>query len=140
MIFGFSESLEYYSNNMAETKTPLLGLQYSSNLGLHNIILEMDSKLMVDMIKGVIKPSWRFQNLIEDIQEWLNKLGGTVQHCYKDTNTIADIMSKQGSIKAINCAFQNPQNLPKEAIGPYRLDKSGMANFRVRKKKARIAK
>ncbi|XP_060182018.1 uncharacterized protein LOC132611633 [Lycium barbarum] len=47
MILAYSEYLEFCSNNRAEIEAALIGLKYSSSLGLNNIIFEMDSKLMV---------------------------------------------------------------------------------------------
>jgi len=52
MILSYSEALKYCSNNDGEIKGALIGLRYSSNLGLKNLKLEMDSKVIVDMIKG----------------------------------------------------------------------------------------
>ncbi|KAK4343181.1 hypothetical protein RND71_038997 [Anisodus tanguticus] len=123
LILAYSESLEYCSKNLAEIKAEQIGLHYCSNLRLKNIILEMDSKPMVDMIKGINKPSWRFQHMIEDIQEKLSKLEGSAQHCYREANSVADILSKQGSVQGLCRVFQAPQLLLKSAV------------FRIRKKK-----
>lgn len=138
MMFVFTEALDYCTNNEAETKAAIIGLRYSHNMGLRNIVLEMDSKIIVDMIKGTNKPSWKLQQLIEEIQEKLKRIGGSVQHCYREANSVADILSKLGSIHGQTCVLKDHQNLPKSALGAYRLDKCGMANFRIRKLKIGI--
>ncbi|XP_059295412.1 uncharacterized protein LOC132048740 [Lycium ferocissimum] len=138
MILAFTQSIGYCSNNEAEIKAAQIGLYYCSTLGLKNVILEMDSKLIVDMIIEIRKPSWKFQHKIEGIQSRLNMLEGVAHHCYREANSVVDILSKEGSVKGLNGVFQAPRHLPRTAIGAYRLDKCGMANFRITKKKVGI--
>lgn len=86
MILAFSEKLDYCSNNMGEIHAALVGLNYSSTLGLDNVILEMDSNIIVDMINGAHKPSWKLQHWIEKIQDCLRKVQDTTIHCFREAN------------------------------------------------------
>lgn len=68
MILVCTESLEFCNNNLLEIKVAIIGLLNSPYLDLSNVIIEMDSHLIEDMINGTSNPSWRFQHLIEVIR------------------------------------------------------------------------
>ncbi|XP_060195408.1 uncharacterized protein LOC132624680 [Lycium barbarum] len=83
MVMAFTVSMIFCSNNMAETQTSNFGLKWCQQNNVSNLILEIDSKLVVDMINGTCKPTWKIQYWITEIQEKVKALKAIVTHCYR---------------------------------------------------------
>ena len=56
------------SNNKAEVMALLWGLQLIIDMQIKEINIDGDSKLIIDMAKGVSQPGWNIQNIIMDIR------------------------------------------------------------------------
>ncbi|XP_059294732.1 uncharacterized protein LOC132047749 [Lycium ferocissimum] len=69
LIMAFTASMNFCSNNMAETQAANCGLKWCQQNNIHPLILEMDSKIVVDMINGTSKPTWKLQHWIAEIQD-----------------------------------------------------------------------
>ena len=46
----------------------LWGLQVIKDMQIKEIIIEGDSKIIIDTVKGIIQPSWAIQTIIADIR------------------------------------------------------------------------
>ncbi|OIT32912.1 putative ribonuclease h protein, partial [Nicotiana attenuata] len=135
MIMAFSVSMIFCSNNMAETQTANFGLQWYIDYNIKNFNLEMDSKILVDMIKGINKPSWKLHHWIAKIQEKQKFFKADVIHCYREANMVADSLAKFGAIEDASRIFSQINELPRHVKGAFILDKIGMPNFRIRSQK-----
>ena len=60
------------SRNEAEVMNPLWGLEIPFNLGIHNLVLEGESLLIIESNKRVLKMSWHVMTTIRDAQILLN--------------------------------------------------------------------
>lgn len=96
------------------------------------VILEMDSKMVVDMINGICK-HWT-----DEIQNNLKDLNVTVVHCFRKVNTTADSLAKYGAIEDSSMIFTNSSQMPSMTQGNYLMEKNGMINFRIRSKRKGI--
>lgn len=123
---------------MAETQAANFGLQWCIDNNIKNFNLEMNSKIVVDMIKGTNKPSWKLHHWIAKIQDKLKFLNADVTHCYREANMVADSLAKFGAIEDASMIFFQINELPRQVKGAYILDKIGMPNFRIRSQKKGI--
>lgn len=128
----------FCSNNLAETHTTFFGLKRCKENKIGPIILEMDSKMVVDMIVGVCKPSWKLLHWIDKIQNKLKHLNATVVHCFQEANTTANSLLKYGAMKDSSMIFTKSSQMPSMAKGNYLMDKNGMINFRIKSKRKGI--
>ena len=91
MLLLYSRNIGRRSNNIAEAITLLWGLQVIKDMKIKEIIIEGDSKIIIDMVKGVIQPSWTIQTIIFDIRQLLEGFERfELQHIYKEGNVIDD--------------------------------------------------
>ncbi|KAH0746322.1 hypothetical protein KY285_007979 [Solanum tuberosum] len=58
MILAFATRLGEDTNNQAEMEAAIFGLTWSLQVGYRNVILEVDSQLLVDWIMLKTKPPW----------------------------------------------------------------------------------
>lgn len=75
-----------------------LGIKLARQLQLHNVILEMDSLLVVNMVNLGVTMNANFKPLLEDIITELRLLDWrpTITHVYREANRCADHLAKQG--------------------------------------------
>ena len=90
------------SNNKAEVMALLWGLQLITDMQIKEITIEGDSKLIIDMAKGVSQPGWSIQNIIMDIWHFLRGLDKVhLQHIYREGNKVADAAAAMGFVLAM---------------------------------------
>ncbi|XP_060216473.1 uncharacterized protein LOC132643957 [Lycium barbarum] len=129
MHMDFTKSLDTGSHNYAEAKASLFGLRWCKENGLHNVILECDSKFVVDMLKYACAVPWQLYHIIEETRKIISQINVVTQHCFREGNQVADAMAKV-STRGQDMIVYNCNNLPKEALGPFRLDLIQMPSFR----------
>ncbi|XP_057856261.1 uncharacterized protein LOC131065691 [Cryptomeria japonica] len=89
------------TNNIAEFKALQFGLRDCINHGFNNILVEGDSEIEINAIKGKNTPNWRLQGILESIISSLDRIENyEAKHIYREANSEADVLSKlaaQGS-------------------------------------------
>ena len=60
------------SNNLAKAMALLWGLQLTREMKIKEITIEGDSKLIIDLVKGVSRREWNIRNIIMDIKKVLD--------------------------------------------------------------------
>ncbi|KAK4715805.1 hypothetical protein R3W88_014143 [Solanum pinnatisectum] len=83
---AFSSSLSNDSSNTAEAKAAFYGLKWCVQNGINNLIMEGDSMLIINMIKGKVLPPWHLQDTIIEAQKLAQKINRQFQHCYREAN------------------------------------------------------
>lgn len=73
-IMAYSIFLGEGTSNWAESQAMLYGLQKCEVTGLHNIIVEADSKLLTTSIKGEVSIPWRMSQNVEKIRKNLKEI------------------------------------------------------------------
>ena len=82
------------SNNKIEAMALLWGLQLITKLQVKEITIEGDSKLIIDMAKGVSQLGLGIHNIIMDIQHFLRGLEEVhLQHIYQKGNIVVDVVA-----------------------------------------------
>ncbi|KAK4337968.1 hypothetical protein RND71_042455 [Anisodus tanguticus] len=105
---------------MAEVQAANFGIQWCRDNNISNLILEMDSKVIVDMIKGVNKPGWRLQYWVDKMQKNIKDLKAEVAHSFREATTVADSTAKYGAIENASRIFTQVNDLTYQAKGAYR--------------------
>ncbi|XP_058111811.1 uncharacterized protein LOC131255132 [Magnolia sinica] len=72
MIFAFSSGYGQGSNNSAEFFSIYKGLSICVRLGLRQVLVESDSKMVVDLINGVSQGGWKWSHWLARIATLTN--------------------------------------------------------------------
>ncbi|XP_075098056.1 uncharacterized protein LOC142175373 [Nicotiana tabacum] len=134
-IVAYAQNVQLCTNNSAEVHAALCGMKLCKDLNFGNIILEMHSLIVVNMIKGEYKVPWELMDKMETLKDMLQQLQAQVVHCYREGNVVADELSKIGAESQHENAmlYGTVKDLPREARGPFRMDKLQLPTFRIRK-------
>lgn len=87
----FGVNLGICSNNKAEAMATLRAFNFLKDLGFKNVIIEGDSKLIMDILNDVAAPPWEIKNIIDRCKLIKNLFTICwVQHVYREGNRAAD--------------------------------------------------
>ena len=97
-----SKFIGFATNNQAEYQALIHGIQNAYELGISHLLIEGDSLLVVNQIKGLWKvKDLKLGKLYDDAKQILRKFQSyTIQHIPRNLNTEADILSKEAIIKS----------------------------------------
>ncbi|KAK4717973.1 hypothetical protein R3W88_016311 [Solanum pinnatisectum] len=140
IIYAFAIPLGEGTNNQAEVQAASYGLNWCIQHGYTNIILEVDSELLIKWLKQNSSPPWRIQRFVQELQTLVNHCEFLqCVHTYREANSTADFLSKQSHRQDIIQHYYTCNQLPNVARGSYILEKMGVQSFR-RKRLNRIKK
>ncbi|KAK9268800.1 hypothetical protein L1049_000564 [Liquidambar formosana] len=99
VLFTTSNFYGYATNIVAECKAFLDGITTYRDMGLdpYKLIIESDSKLMVDCINGLCATPWCLWYLCAQIRSILSSLECSVRHTYREGNFAADFLASKGA-------------------------------------------
>ena len=136
LIYAFSVPFVFGTNNIAELKAALYGLEWCEQHGYKCIELEVDSELVCKWINKIINTPWRCQQLVQDILHIGSKMKDfQCQHIYREANTIADLLAKFSHTLDITHHFYTIHQLKGTIRESYILEKLGIQSFIRRKTK-----
>ncbi|KAF5462640.1 hypothetical protein F2P56_018628 [Juglans regia] len=133
MKFAFAARLGRGTNTNAELRALLLGLRRCRELGVDNIILELDSLLVVNWLKDGKCSLWYLEDFLDEIVGILSNLNCRVQHVFREGNTGADFLARMGS-SGCNEEWLSHENIPMLLKGILRTDHSNLPYLRKYKK------
>ncbi|XP_049378041.1 uncharacterized protein LOC125842768 [Solanum stenotomum] len=134
MLLAFATPLGEGSNNQAEVAATLFGMTWSLQLGYRNVILEVDSQLLVDCIENKTNPHWGINTQLLKLQALTRQANEfKCKHTFREANFVADSLSKYSHKITSPQIYLGIHQLPKETRAYYQLDILEMANFRRRK-------
>ncbi|XP_058076431.1 uncharacterized protein LOC131225019 [Magnolia sinica] len=96
-LFAFHEGYSLGSNVHAELRAIHDGLLLCFSKGLKNIILELDSQLLIDFLTGRASPGWKWRFWISRINQLVASGHVKFAHILREGNALADAMAKLGS-------------------------------------------
>ncbi|CAN1138929.1 Putative ribonuclease H protein At1g65750 [Linum perenne] len=97
ILGAFSANLGSCSVMRAELRGADLGLQLAWNLGVKKVILELDSRAAVQSINGEEEFDSRHGPILFHIRQMMQKNWNVkVQHSYRETNRVADLLANWG--------------------------------------------
>ncbi|XP_070003207.1 uncharacterized protein LOC142165790 [Nicotiana tabacum] len=113
---AFSPPLGTCSSNVAKAKTVLIGLTWCNENDFFNIIIEGNSLLIINMLKGSIKSPWHVLEIVLKTQELARMANCSFQHSFREANQVADALAKW-SIENIDKMLDSSIDLPLRARG-----------------------
>lgn len=136
IIFAFDSPSSFGTNNIAELKAAVYGLEWCEQHGYKDIVLEVDSELLSKWISNTIQIPWRCQQYVQHIHQITKKLHHfQCQHIYREANSTTDLLAKWSHSIEIPQHFYTTRQLKGTIRGSYILEKMGIQNFRRRKVK-----
>ncbi|XP_015160335.1 uncharacterized protein [Solanum tuberosum] len=134
MLLAFATPLGEGTNNQAEIGAAIFGMTWVLQLGYKNVVLEVDSQLLVDWITQKAKPPWSISIQLQQLQELIRQTHNfRCKHNFREANFVANSLSKQSHKLTSPQIYCSNQQLPKEARAYYQLEMIEMASFRRRK-------
>ncbi|KAH0646562.1 hypothetical protein KY284_034446 [Solanum tuberosum] len=136
IIFAFSTPLGEGTNNQAEVEAALFGLSWCVQLNYKNVILEVDSQLLVDWLMNNKSTPWSISPQMQQLHQVINQLTHfNCIHTLREANFVADSLSKHSHQLTSPHVYFSSQQLPKLTATYLQQDHAGMASFRRRKLK-----
>ncbi|KAL0009032.1 hypothetical protein SO802_010534 [Lithocarpus litseifolius] len=86
------------------------GINLCIELNLTNVLIELDAKLVVDLLLKGEGKTYGNDVLIADCKEGLKKISRVrIQHCYREANKCADALARRGALLSqYFVIFQSP--------------------------------
>lgn len=129
LVAAKSISFGFCSNFQAEVLAMLKGLKLCHHLSLGSVIVESDSKALIDILLGHSSISWRHAMHIRQIQLLLLP-AYCVQHVFREVNLVADALAKISSQPLLTSSF-SLLTLLWHKLGLYVLDQRSFPSVRL---------
>lgn len=123
---AFSASAKCNSHNCAEAQAAFFGINWCETNGYSNFTIELDSMLVLNMLKEGKTNNFKLKRVIEDTSHIMN------QDCFREANQVADHLAKFALSNHVNRIFLDFQQLPSGAKGPFILDRLQMPTIRTK--------
>ncbi|KAK6796465.1 hypothetical protein RDI58_004166 [Solanum bulbocastanum] len=118
------------SHDIAEAKAAWFGGKWCKQNGYTNIIVELDSLLITNMLKEKKASSFRLNRIIEATSSILDLASIKFEHCYREANQLADWLAKMAVNSQTSNIYLSAQQLPKAAKGLLIMDKRQVPSIR----------
>ena len=109
-VKGFSRSIGLATNVMAKCWALRDGMQLANHLGIQNIVVELDAKIIVDILQSNQETNNSFSPLLMDCRLLLRNFPQSrVSHVFRKANFCANAMAKRGVSQVEDfVVFDNP--------------------------------
>ena len=96
-IKGYSRSIGFTTSNIAELWALRDGLNLAIQLGLQQIEVELDAKVIVDLLNSNNNPNTAYSPLLSDCRLLLAGIPQVrVAHVFREANKCVDLLAKKG--------------------------------------------
>ncbi|XP_015158405.1 uncharacterized protein [Solanum tuberosum] len=130
-IFAFSAPLGEGTNNQVEVEAAIFGLTWCVNLKYNNVILEVDSQLLVDWLVSSTAVPWTISHQMQKLHQLVKQFTHfKCIHTLREANFVANLLSKHIHQITSPQVYFNSQQLPKLAAAYLQHDLADMASFR----------
>lgn len=131
---AFATTLGEGTNNRAEMDAYIFGMTWALEMGYRNIILELDSQLVVKCINQKATPQWNFMTQLRRMQNLINQTQNfKCTHVYREANWVAYALSKHNHQSTNPQVYLSHQHLPQKEKAYYQMDLLEMPCLRRRK-------
>ncbi|KAK4833981.1 hypothetical protein QYF36_014386 [Acer negundo] len=121
---AYSAHFGHGTNNGAELRAITKGIVLCKRLNLFNVIIESDSKMVVDWLRAGKCTLWYLWDYWDDLLKALEGVNFMAVHQFREANQAADFLARQGKLGR-NLTYEGYQNLPRFLRGVLHLDKLG---------------
>ncbi|KAM3375976.1 hypothetical protein P3S68_014690 [Capsicum galapagoense] len=134
VIYAYAAPLGQGTNNQVEVEAAIWGLSWCLSNGIQQVVMEVNSELLVRWIKKQIPILWHLQPLVESLMKLISQLHLCIcRHVYREANFVADVLSKVTHQSDHPQHYFHSYQLPSAPTGYFQLDKLGMPSFKRRK-------
>lgn len=97
MIVGFTTHYGHVSNFVAKGIAHLDSLKLAHQLGIQDLMLESNSKVILGWINFEKCNLWYFWDYWDDIKQFFSELNCNIHHIFRETNMVVDYLAKEGT-------------------------------------------
>ncbi|XP_027124270.2 uncharacterized protein [Coffea arabica] len=129
MIGAFYKEFGEYEVVYAEGLALCSGLQWCMEAGLSDILVEVDSLVLVRLVQNRSVGKWPLCSVLSQLRLLLGKVKGSITHIHREANAVADslaALSREGPY----VTFQSVQQLPSRVRSLINLDAIGFPYIR----------
>ncbi|CAA6660791.1 unnamed protein product [Spirodela intermedia] len=121
IIFAFSHYYDVQTNTAVEAMAIHDGLLLCEEHKLHGIVLESDSRVLVEMLRAGTCSHWQLKSTWMDIMRCRVRIS-TITHQLRKGNQTADVLATHAVCTRLRSVFTSLQDMPVEARGRHRLE------------------
>ncbi|KAI3443768.1 hypothetical protein Pfo_000433 [Paulownia fortunei] len=131
VLVAFYEAIGVQTNSVAELHAVLRGLMLAIERGFTRIWIEVDSKLVVQLLTGNSMANWTHQSFITRDRSLLRGVEYKITHLLREGNKVADCLANMACILLDSNVFQQ-NNIPNEICGLVKADTLKLTSFRFK--------
>ncbi|XP_027158365.1 uncharacterized protein LOC113759984 [Coffea eugenioides] len=129
VIFAFYKEFGDKGVLHAEALAVLEGLLMCAIRGLRGVLVEVDSAVLVSLVKSSVLGGWLYCSVLRRIRRLLDQVAVSFRHIFREANGVADrLAALQGCPSKV---FDSPQLLPREVRGCIAMDVAQVPSFRL---------
>ncbi|XP_071933097.1 uncharacterized protein [Coffea arabica] len=129
MLGAFYKEFGEYEVVYAEGLALFTGLQWCMGIGLSDILVEVDSLVLVRLVQSQSVGKWPLCSVLGQIRLLLGKVKGSITHIHREANAVADSLAAL-SRESPYVTFQSCQQLPSRVRSLINLDAIGYPYIR----------
>ncbi|XP_041016195.1 14.7 kDa ribonuclease H-like protein [Juglans microcarpa x Juglans regia] len=129
LVQAYASHVGYGSNNKVELMALLHGLRICKSLNISNVIVEMDSMVVISWWLRGRCGVWYLEDFWEEIIGLTCTIHCCFQHVFREGNRVADWLAKEEA-SGIDFDFSNNSIMPRVLQGLIRLDSLGLPSLR----------
>ena len=112
---GFARSIGFTTSIMAEFWALRDGLLLAGQIGVQNLVIELDAKVVVELFQSMSSSNAFYSSLLADCRSLLGRFQHyKVQHAFREVNRVADALAKLGCVMQDHFVILNSP--PSDAI------------------------
>ena len=94
---GFARSIDFTTSITAEFWTLRDGLLQAIQIGVQNLLIELDAKVVVELVQSHSPSNAFYSSLLADCRSLLGRFQHyKVQHAFREVNRVIDALAKLG--------------------------------------------
>ena len=121
----FATNFGITSNDEAELRAMIVVLRLCQQIGITQVDIECDSKIVVDWISRGSCRVWYLWDFWEELLNLLQLFEMQISHVFREGNQVADFLAKLGAT-GLSQYFYSSTDLPRLARGLVCLDQLGV--------------
>ncbi|XP_042944671.1 uncharacterized protein LOC122278558 [Carya illinoinensis] len=129
LVKAFASPSGMGSNNKAELLALLYGLRECTSLHLSNVIVEVDSMVIISWWHRGHCGVWYLEDYWDEIVVLAHSINCKFQHVLREGNKVADWLAKAGAV-GVSSDYSNTSSMPRVLRGLIRLDLLGIPSIR----------
>lgn len=128
----FQSYFENYSNNIDEGLAILKDIQWYATNHIQNVIIEIESMIVFDMIKSKNTMIWKMQDIVKQIKKILKmETSRLITALQIKENIISDALANNGVTKKHEAFFTEALPLPQHVRAALKNDQDDLPNIKI---------